>query len=227
MLTGAPPFSNQQKPEVAFHVVLEGRRPSQPKNPESLGITNEIWNLLEVCWAKNASSRPKVGQVVGRLNEVAKHWTADPTAFLLASKAGVQEVLSMEPEKAQKIADDIDEVRKYVRVRSNQSADPNRQALDRVGVGKNTRKYLRCLQKLCGASGVLPQSFSLAGELEEVDKAPFSGGGYSYVYRATYEGKRVAVKVLKADTLSGDPKLTRMVRILFTHLTSIPSHLVE
>ena len=39
-----------------------------------------------------------------------KHWSADATAFLLASEAGVKEVMSMEREKAQKIADELDKV---------------------------------------------------------------------------------------------------------------------
>ncbi|KAF9648301.1 kinase-like protein, partial [Thelephora ganbajun] len=64
VLTGAPPFANRQKPEVAFDVVLEGKRPPRPKNSESLGITNDIWDLLELCWAKNVSSRPAVNHVV-------------------------------------------------------------------------------------------------------------------------------------------------------------------
>ncbi|KAF9781255.1 kinase-like domain-containing protein, partial [Thelephora terrestris] len=119
VLTGSPPFAHRQKPEVAVDVVLEGKRPPRPKNSESLGITNEIWNLLEMCWAKNVASRPKVGQVVAYLNRVAKNWTADATAFLLASSAGFQEVMSMEPEKVQKIADDIDQVRKHVQDQNN------------------------------------------------------------------------------------------------------------
>ena len=123
MLTGAPPFANRQKPEVAFNVVLEGKRPTRPNNSESLGITNVIWNLMESCWAKDVSSRPKVGHVVNRLKGVAKHWNADATAFLLASEAGVQEVMNMEPEKAQKIADDIDKVRRHVGGQHEQGFD--------------------------------------------------------------------------------------------------------
>jgi predicted unusual protein kinase regulating ubiquinone biosynthesis (AarF/ABC1/UbiB family) len=99
----------------------------------------------------------------------------------------------------------------------NQSANPEFQALERVGVSKDTRKYLRNLQKLCGASGVLPRSFFLAGELEEVSKRPFDGGSFADIYKATYEGQKVVVKVLRTDTLSGDLMITRKVRILCIH----------
>ena len=114
VLTGTPPFANQRKPEVAFCVALEDKRPSRPSNSESLGFTHELWNLLELCWAKDARSRPGVCHVVGCLNRVAEHWSADPAAFLLASEAGIQEVTIMEPEKAQKIADGIDKVRRHI-----------------------------------------------------------------------------------------------------------------
>lgn len=110
MLTGAPPFASRQKPELACQVALEGERPPRPKNSESLGITNEIWDLLELCWAKDVSSRPVINHVVTCLEGAMKHWSADATAFLLASEAGVKEVMSMEHEKAQKIADELDKV---------------------------------------------------------------------------------------------------------------------
>ena len=110
MLTGAPPFANRKKSEVAFNVAIEGKRPPRPNNSKNLGITDDIWKLLELCWSKNPSSRPEVSRVAGHLKGAVKHWRADATSFLLASEAGVQEVMGMEPEKAQKIADDIDKV---------------------------------------------------------------------------------------------------------------------
>ena len=104
------------------------------------------------------------------------------------------------------------------------SSDPQFQALDRIGVSKYTRKYLKCLQKLCGLSGVLPQSFALAAELEGVEKEPFSGGGFSDVYKATYKGQAVVVKALRIDSF-GDPNLTLMVCAPFGH--SIPTPLTR
>jgi len=123
VLTGAPPFANRQKPEVAFGVVLEGKRPARPNNSESLGITNEVWELLELCWAKDVSLRPAINLVVRCLEGVAKRWTADATAFLVASEAGVQEVMNMEREKAQKVADDLDKVCRLASVQHDGSPD--------------------------------------------------------------------------------------------------------
>jgi hypothetical protein len=84
------------------------------------------------------------------------------------------------------------------------------QALDTVGVSSKTKKYLKCLQKLCGASGVLPQSFALDGGLEEIEDVPFARGGFSDVYKATCKGKVVVVKALRIDA-SKEEKYARMV----------------
>lgn len=86
------------------------------------------------------------------------------------------------------------------------------QALDRVGVSNSTRRYLKCLQKLCGVSGVLPRSFALGGELEGVGEDPFDRGGNSEVYMAIYKGQAVVVKALKLDAVR-DLSLARKVRI--------------
>ena len=123
VLTGAPPFAGQQAPELACQV-LEGKRPPRPNGSKSLGITDEIWALLELCWARDASSRPAVDDVVVCLERAAKHWTEDAVASLLASEAKVQEEMDMEREKAQKIADEFDEVRRHMNAQRNYRSDP-------------------------------------------------------------------------------------------------------
>ena len=110
VLTGAPPFANREKQDLACRVVLSDERPSRPSNSESLGITNEIWSLLEICWAKDVALRPTSNHVVRCLKGAVKGWTADPATFLAGNKAGVQEVMNMDHERAQKFADELDKV---------------------------------------------------------------------------------------------------------------------
>ena len=57
--------------------------------------------------------------------------------------------------------------------------------------------YLRYLQGLCGASGVLPASFVLTDELYNLETQRFTSGGFTSVYKAMYKGQPVAAKVLK------------------------------
>ena len=62
--------------------------------------------------------------MVRRLEGAAEGWTADAAAFLLASEDGVQEVMNMKHEKAQKIADELDKVCRRVGVQHNQNSNP-------------------------------------------------------------------------------------------------------
>lgn len=72
------------------------------------------------------------------------------------------------------------------------------QALNQTGIGQSSGKsYLNYLQKLCGASGVLPASFMLTDGFDHIDQRPFASGGFADVYKATYKGQPVVAKALK------------------------------
>lgn len=38
-------------------MVLKGGRPDRPKDAESLGLTGEVWDIIQTCWQKNPDSR--------------------------------------------------------------------------------------------------------------------------------------------------------------------------
>ena len=76
------------------------------------------------------------------------------------------------------------------------------QTLDEIGIGQHSGKtYLKYLQKLCGASGVLPASFMLAEGFDNIELRPFASGGFADVYRATYKGRLVVAKALKITSM--------------------------
>ena len=56
--------------------------------------------------------------------------------------------------------------------------------------------YLKYLQGLCGASGVLPASFVLTDGLYNLEPQPFTSGGFTSVFKAMYKGQPVVVKAL-------------------------------
>ena len=64
-----------------------------------------------MCWTRDASSRPAVDYVVRCLKEARKCWTADAATFLSGNDAGVREVMKMNRERAQELADELDKVR--------------------------------------------------------------------------------------------------------------------
>ena len=70
MLTGTTPFGKQTGPEVVIKVV-RGVRPSKPANARDIGLSDQVWELLEGCWEEERSLRPPVRDVLARLNLAA------------------------------------------------------------------------------------------------------------------------------------------------------------
>ena len=51
--------------------VLDGLRPTKPDNVEAIGFGSGTWELVEECWAKESTRRPKIEQVFAHLARVA------------------------------------------------------------------------------------------------------------------------------------------------------------
>lgn len=70
MLTGTLPFGKQTGSEVIFQV-LQGTKPSKPTNATELGISDNVWGLLEDCWQTERQLRPPVKNVLERVKLAA------------------------------------------------------------------------------------------------------------------------------------------------------------
>ena len=95
-----------------------------------------------------------------------------------------------------------------------------RQALDeRTLCNQTLTQQLKSLQKLCGTFGILPSSFILADAFDGHELTPFAAGGFSRVYRATLEGRPVAVKslVITADGKGDLKKIHRVCGSVYEH----------
>ena len=66
VLTGTLPFGRLPMPEVVSKV-LEGERPTKPANALELGLSDEVWKLLEDCWQPQRALRPSVKDVLDRV----------------------------------------------------------------------------------------------------------------------------------------------------------------
>ena len=55
---------------------------------------------------------------------------------------------------------------------------------------------MRYLQKLCSTFDLLPSSFVLPQDSVKLEATPFDSGGYSSVFRATFKGRVIVIKVL-------------------------------
>ena len=63
VLTGMIPFGKKTGPEVVIKV-LGGVRPSKPSDALGLGLSDEVWELLEGCWHTKHELRPLVRDVL-------------------------------------------------------------------------------------------------------------------------------------------------------------------
>jgi len=63
--TGDVPFVGQT-PTTAASRVLQGERPEIPQNAQEIGLTGEMWKLLESCWYQDPEKRPTVRKVIKR-----------------------------------------------------------------------------------------------------------------------------------------------------------------
>jgi serine/threonine protein kinase len=70
MFTGNIPFMSAMKDMQVIRLVLDGKRPSRPSDERSStrGLNDNIWHLIEQCWAQKSSDRPTAEQIVEYLH---------------------------------------------------------------------------------------------------------------------------------------------------------------
>lgn len=72
MFSGKLPFYEIAGDYPVITSVLDGRRPIRPLHELSRkrGLTKEVWDLVETCWAQDLTKRPTATQVVTRLRSL-------------------------------------------------------------------------------------------------------------------------------------------------------------
>ena len=74
VLSGHIPFYRRAN-LVVPGLIFAGERPERPEGPEGVWFTDDVWAVLERCWAHQPDGRPGVEDVLWCLEEVAKVWT--------------------------------------------------------------------------------------------------------------------------------------------------------
>ena len=111
-------------------------------------------------------------------------------ADLLSFFNGCKGVLKngQDTKKAQAIVNVLDLVRRF----ANQVSRTNLRYIQTLCDGDlHERKRKRCLKylrKFCGTFSILPSSFMVEPTSYERETEPFATGGFSYVYKATFNG---------------------------------------
>ena len=68
VFTGKIPFEEERNEAIALRI-SRGGRPRMPENPQAIGLTNEMRELIDSCWQQDPKERPTMDEVVRRLRE--------------------------------------------------------------------------------------------------------------------------------------------------------------
>ncbi|KAF9789236.1 kinase-like domain-containing protein [Thelephora terrestris] len=63
VLTGKSPFFPTKGLNIFFPIV-SGARPSKPENAEGIGMTEDIWSLLQETWREDRTTRPDISKIL-------------------------------------------------------------------------------------------------------------------------------------------------------------------
>ncbi|OCH92026.1 kinase-like protein, partial [Obba rivulosa] len=74
LFTGRIPYYKVQKDAQVMTNILRNIRPRRPVQATPLGLSDDVWSLVEACWLVERRSRPSTAAVVGRLQDaLAQH----------------------------------------------------------------------------------------------------------------------------------------------------------
>ena len=73
VLTGLKPFHHMPRPTF-IPPVLRGKRPEKPAHAESLGFSDTLWGLVQLCWSATGTSRPTARELLERLSLDSPGW---------------------------------------------------------------------------------------------------------------------------------------------------------
>ena len=71
VLSGQVPFTPLNY-YVVMQKVMEGERPERPEGVAGAWFTDDIWRMLNRCWAAQPDDRPSITAVLGCLNRASR-----------------------------------------------------------------------------------------------------------------------------------------------------------
>lgn len=73
VFTDRVPFHEISSDWTAYEKYKDGQRPDRPPHPSlTWGLTDELWDIIQRCWAQNPEDRPPMAEVVTELTGVQR-----------------------------------------------------------------------------------------------------------------------------------------------------------
>jgi len=70
IFTGEVPYARAIEAQVIYRTIT-GFRPKRPENSVKLGLSDEVWEILQKCWDHDPSERPEAHLVLDWLSQAA------------------------------------------------------------------------------------------------------------------------------------------------------------
>lgn len=64
VFTGLYPFHESRLDAQVINKVMTGKRPLQPDYARPLGLTDEVWQIMERCWREDRRKRPRISSAL-------------------------------------------------------------------------------------------------------------------------------------------------------------------
>lgn len=217
VLTGVTPYEGITGHFSLLVRIKSGERPSRPTTPDSIRwLQDRVWVMITACWNEDPKIRYEVAMMYElfstlSLQEVQKVQSDIKTGgqqrpsgiFRPRITSLFQFLLVSEPE-IKRIVNEMDE----------RLEDPNMPDRDRL-------KLLNELCKKCSRHRVIPKSMHIPdfSSSNDASRAEYFGG-FANIFKSTYEGHTVAVKVIRVFTTNLNTILSGFCRevVAWKHL---------
>ena len=73
VLSGRSPLA-QDKDFIVMRKITDGERPGRPGGAEGVWFTDDLWRMVELCWAARPETRPSAEAVLDCLERVSRAW---------------------------------------------------------------------------------------------------------------------------------------------------------
>ena len=77
VLTGLQPFHDLSALQIVVSVAV-GEYPGKPLDAKELGLSGELWELVELCWSASSSDRPTARNLFDHLSDASRDWVPPP-----------------------------------------------------------------------------------------------------------------------------------------------------
>ena len=77
VLSGRAPFAASTD-YIVMRKIIDGERPERPEGVQGLCFMDDLWEILNQCWATRPESRPGIKAVFECLEKISKGWKPPP-----------------------------------------------------------------------------------------------------------------------------------------------------